>query len=138
MEAGGGCCASLDQCAPSGCLEFEEGYSPSDSPAIAITETRSITITTSETLKSGVSEPVAEQGATTTRTVTQLVGGDVRIKATKVKDGEVVLGPEETFGSGALVKPQGLKPSSQGAKRWDRARWMVWELGFVAAFMAMM
>ena len=79
-----------------------------------------------------------DQGATITRTVTQLVGGDVRVKATMVKDGEVVLGPEETFGSGALVKPQGFKPKSQGGKRWERRRWMAWELGGVAAIMGML
>ena len=88
----------------------------------------------------GVSEVVAEQGATTTRTVTQLVGGDVRVKATMVKDGEVVMSPEETFGSGTVVKPQGFKPKSQGVKvrRWEGKRWLVWELGFVAGLMGVM
>lgn len=119
-------------------MEFEEGYSPSDAPAFAVPETRSITITATEPLTPGASEVVAEQGATITRTVTQLVGGDVRVKATKVKDGEVVMSPEETFGSGALVKPQGFKPKSQGVKRWERTKWMVWKLAGVAAVMGMM
>lgn len=88
----------------------------------------------------GVSEVVTKQAATITRTVTQLVGGDVRVKATMVKDGEVVMGPEETFGSGAVVKAQGFKPKSQGVRvgRREGMRWLVWELGFVAVFMGML
>ena len=140
MKAGGGCCSTLDQCAPNGCLEFEEGYSPSDAPALAATETRSITITATVPPTADISEVGAEQGGTTTRTVTQLVGGDVRVRATMIKEGEVVMSPEETFGSGALVKPQGLKHKSQGVKvkSWERTKWMLWELGFVAGVMGML
>lgn len=125
-EALGGCCPTLSQCSPNGCLEFAPGLSPSDFPAMAHTETAELPLTTTILWRwkdgdeaAGVTEFLAEE--TMTITVTELVGGKVSVTATVAKDGEVMatssLSPEETYGSGALVKPKPERMSGGDMRR---------------------
>lgn len=147
-EAAGGCCPTLSQCSPNGCLEFAAGLSPSNNPAKATTETRTLPSTSTIAWRwkdgdeaAGVTEILAEE--TTTITVTELVGGKVSVTATVAKDGEVMttvsLSPEETYGSGAVVKPKPEKMS--GAlmrRRTGRVRGMVGRLVGVVGVMALL
>lgn len=130
VEMSGGCCPDISQCSPNGCLEFEPGYSPSDDPAKATTETRPLTMTFQTPVAPGQSEVLAEASTT----VTEQVGGDVRVTATVAKDGEVNTGSAES----KAVNP---KPKKSGGemRRWPRG-WgeMLLELGGVAFGMVWM
>lgn len=77
----------------------------------------------------------------TTITVTEQVGGKVSVTATVPKDGEVptegrLLGPEETYSDGVMVKPKPGK--SAGERRWSRGGRMWFRMAGVAVVMAVL
>ena len=129
VEAFGGCCETLDQCTSNGCLEFEPGYSPSDDPAKATTETRALTVLPTDTAS------VTAEGDGEVRTFTEQVGGDVRVTATVAKEGEVASGTASA-GSAETSMEQTPKKSGGGRWRWTGSTGMFGMLGGVAVVMA--
>lgn len=109
VEVGGGCCAPEDGCSPNGCLKFEPGHGPDDKNARAVTEIR----VNPEDLPPAANEELDKVGVTDVRDltgaltitpsnlppaaskvledigITEVKGGEIRVTATAIKEGEV-------------------------------------------------